>query len=126
MRRFMILLATPLRLLWRALGRPVYWRLFGRYFTAIIERLNAALGELHRQEGELTELRRINADLQDRVNSLLVQRMDTTALARRLTRIEDHLPDAVRPQARATDQATHPEEEGAGGMEAAESQAAQT
>jgi hypothetical protein len=89
---------TPLRLLWRVTGKPIYNLLFRAHFQAIINRLNSVLGEIRDARAELCELRselialRSRQDELDRhMRTVIAAYWDTTALSRRLAVIEDKL-----------------------------------
>src|SRR5439155_3426502 len=88
----------PLRALWRLTAKPIYDRLFRRYFQAMLDRLDSTLGELHdlRSEmsttrAEVAELRALHTQLDQHTRTILASHWDTAALARRLVMLEDQL-----------------------------------
>jgi len=93
--------AGPLGVVWRAIGKPVYRRLLGRYFEAIITRLNSTLGQLTSMRSEMAEIRRRLDEIVDfqqkldrQMAAVATTHWDETASNRRLAAIEDRLGEA--------------------------------
>ena len=91
-------LPGPLGAIWRAIGRPLYRRLLGRYFDAIIARLNSTLGQLTTIRSELSDVRErldevvaFQNTLDQQMRNIAAERWDGTAVGRRLSSIEDRL-----------------------------------
>jgi hypothetical protein len=89
---------SPLRLLWRFTGRPIYERLIGRYFAATISRLNTTLGELGHVRAQLDAVRRelelshVRQDeLARQMRAVTAGYWDGVAVSRRLAAIEDRI-----------------------------------
>jgi len=96
--------ATPVWLLWRITGKPIHQRLFGRYFQAMISRLNSTLGELSDVRAELEEVRSEllasraqQQELDLKMRSIVGGHWDATAVARRLAAIEDRIASDQHP-----------------------------
>ena len=97
-------MAVPAQLVWRFTGKPVYQRLFGRYFQAIISRLNSTLGQLNSVRMELDDARREivecrarQEELERHMRTVTANHWDTTALTRRLAAIEDRIAPPEQP-----------------------------
>ena len=93
-------MTNPLKTLWAITFKPIYTRLFRRFFDATINRLNTTLGELatlrrelhnhvHGINVRLDELNARVADLDQQVHTVIAARWDETAMARRMAALED-------------------------------------
>lgn len=88
-----------LRALWRITFAPVYRRLFGRYFEAILSEVKAIREELyHDIAGINTRQGQVNSEvlarldeLDQNVRTVIAAGWDDKALARRMAALEDRL-----------------------------------
>ncbi|HXB63807.1 MAG TPA: hypothetical protein VNV42_02915 [Solirubrobacteraceae bacterium] len=105
MRKVLTVLLAPFRAVWR----PLQSRLVGRHFTAVISRLDSTLGELHNLKSalesvqcELAEFSAAQDTLSRQVGTVVADRWDLTAVARRLAVLEDRVLAAEESTSSAT------------------------